>query len=88
MDIYKAKLVFFHGTKNFTKKKKRHNHFNKVFWFILHRKFAEIKIDTISTSFFKMNDNDISECHNNLALIISMLNGKCDLLIMAKAEYL
>lgn len=22
MDIYKAKLVFFHGTKNFTKKKK------------------------------------------------------------------
>lgn len=35
-----------------------------------------------------MKNNEISQCHDNLALIIGMLNGKSDMLLMAKAEYL
>lgn len=54
MDIYKAKLVFFHGTKNFTKKKKKNTQsFQQCFLiYSAQKKFAKIKIDTISTSFF------------------------------------
>lgn len=43
MDIYKAKLVFFHGTKNFTKKKKKTQSFQQSFLIYFAQKICRNK---------------------------------------------